>query len=255
MAPRWTSHRCPATSLSWLDVELPHGGVDAFGDDRLDRVGGFRHDGVEQVALGRGYTIEDVVGAAILVGRFADPDADAEIVLCLEVLGDAPQPVVPRQPAAGLQLEHSRLEVELVVHDDDLPWLVDLVTPHQRRDRLARVVHERDREGQHDPLRIDARTETGFADEGVVTSGFQRRAVALGEQAHALLADVVTGAGVLLARVAESDHEPIERSAATGTPIEQAHVSGAAGDHSPVAASESPPAAAPSAPSAPSWPS
>src|SRR6187399_2555969 len=48
--------------------------------------------------------------------------------------------------------------------------------------------------------------------------------MALGEQPYAFLADVVAGAGVLLARIAEPDDEPIERSAATGTPIEQAHV-------------------------------
>ena len=121
---------------------------------------------------------------------------------------------MPGQPTARLEPEHAGVEVELVVHDDDLPGLVDLVTAHQRRDRLTRLVHVRDRKGEHDTLDVGAGSEPGLTDQGVVAAGLERRVVALGQQANALLADVVAGAGVLLAGVAETDDEPIERGAA-----------------------------------------
>ena len=53
--------------------------------------------------------------------------------------------------------------------------------------------------------------------------GLELGGVPLGQQTHALLADVVARAGVLLAGVAEPEHEPIERGALAGTPIEEAH--------------------------------
>ena len=46
-----------------------------------------------------------------------------------------------------------------------------------------------------------------LGDQRVVAAGFQRGAVARGDQPDGLLADVVAGAGVLLAGVAEPDDE------------------------------------------------
>jgi hypothetical protein len=59
-------------------------------------------------------------GAVLLARRLAHADADPEVVLGLEVLGDAAQAVVAGEAAAGLDLHDARFEVELVVDDDDV---------------------------------------------------------------------------------------------------------------------------------------
>ena len=61
------------------------------------------------------------------------------------------------------------------------------------------VVHERDRERQHHPV-FAVPLETGLGHEGVVAAGLQLAAVPFGEQADALLADVVASPRVLLTR-------------------------------------------------------
>ena len=61
---------------------------------------------------------------------------------------------------------------------------------------------------------ISADAEAALGDQGVVPAGLERVATPAGQLGHDLLADVVPGAGVLLARVAQSDDQPVERGLA-----------------------------------------
>ena len=49
-------------------------------------------------------------------------------------------------------LEVARRQIQLVLHDDELLRRLDPVPPHEGADRLAGIVHERDRERQDDAL-------------------------------------------------------------------------------------------------------
>ena len=83
--------------------------------DQLDGVGGLFEGDVDLLPLGLGEPPQHVVGALALTGRLADPDADPDEVLGVQVGHDRLQPVVAGQPAAVLHLEAGQLEVHLVV--------------------------------------------------------------------------------------------------------------------------------------------
>src|SRR5207244_116108 len=85
-------------------VEAAHGGVDALGEDDLDRVRRLLDGHIELIPLGATRWSEDVVGSLTAAGRLADPDADpgeARVVdvgldrLEALVAGRAPAEVVP----------------------------------------------------------------------------------------------------------------------------------------------------------------
>ena len=99
---------------------------------------------------------------------------------------------------------------------------LDPVAAHQRADGLPRLVHERDRERQHDPFVAVGAREPGLGDQCVVAAALHRRATTFGEQPDCFLADVVARAGVLLARIAEPDDQPVVRLAFADAP-EQPH--------------------------------
>ena len=86
-----------------------------------------------------------------LTPGMADADAQAPVVAAAELGVDVLQAVVAGVRAAELELDLARHQVELVVDDEDLLRL-DLEEARQRRDRLAREVHERRRlEQPHRP--------------------------------------------------------------------------------------------------------
>ena len=101
-------------------VVAVHGGVDAVGDDALDRVGRLFDGDVHRLALALGDARQHVVGAALLRRRLADTDPHAHELVGVQVLFDRAQAVVAGEAAADLHPQHGRREVELVVHDHDL---------------------------------------------------------------------------------------------------------------------------------------
>src|SRR5690606_13797614 len=135
----------------------------------------------------------------------------------------------------------------------------DAVAPHQRGDGLAGQVHV----GHRDREREAPVTHPDLVGEGPLLRLPQRAPVAKGQHAHGLGPDVVPGAGVLLARVAQPDREEVGRGAAPlgrATPPAEHQPSSPPAAPSPPSAGASPPAAsaspagasAPSAASAPS---
>ena len=71
----------------------------------------------------------------------ADADAQPPVVAAAELGVDVAQAVVAGMTAALLELELAGFQVELVMRDQDLLGR-DLEETRQRRDRLARAVHE-----------------------------------------------------------------------------------------------------------------
>ena len=125
-----------------------HGGVDAVGRDALHGVRRRLHCDLELVAHGPGRAPQHVRGALVRARGLADPDADPEEVLRVQMRGDGAQAVVPGQAAPGLEAHRAGGQVQLVVHDDDVGRLVDPEPPRQRAHGYARVVHVRRRDGE-----------------------------------------------------------------------------------------------------------
>ena len=100
-------------------VEALLGGLEAFARDRLDCVCGFRD---QRLDVDLGVEVgEDVVRdrAAVASARSPDSDSQAKEVLRPERRRDRAQPVVAREAAAAPGLEPPRLEVDVVVDDEE----------------------------------------------------------------------------------------------------------------------------------------
>ena len=117
---------------------------------------------------------------------------------------------MPRQPTTGLHPNDAGLEVEFVVHDDDPLRIGEAEPLHQRGSGAARLVHERERHGEHDPGLPDAT----LGDRRIVLAGAHAVAEPSGQQAHRVLPDVVAGVLVPAARISETEDEPVEAAAA-----------------------------------------
>jgi len=108
----------------------------AVSRERLHRVGRTRHECV-YVLLGiepRQHVVGDrtVVAAA----GAADADPQAQEVLRAERLRQRAEPVVARKAAAGARLEATRLEIDVVM-DDQQRLRLDLEEPRRSGDRPA----------------------------------------------------------------------------------------------------------------------
>ena len=102
------------------------------GDDQLDGVGGHLGGHRQRLPLVPARTLQHVVGAGLAAGRLADPDPHPQVVAGVEVGVDGLEPVVPGRAPAGLHLDPSRGEVELVV-DHDQPLATVAAAPRRRR--------------------------------------------------------------------------------------------------------------------------
>ena len=175
--------------------------LEALGVQGLDGVGGAPHE-TPRIVVGSEVG-KDVVGgrATVAATRAADADAQAEEVLTAESLGDRAQAVVAGEPSAGARLQASRLEVDLVVHDEDRVR-VDLEELRSRADRAPRLVHVR--LGLQQRKLVLVEPQLG---ELTVELRAPRRAVSARELVDDHRADVVPVARVLTSGIAEADHE------------------------------------------------
>src|SRR6478609_3289315 len=179
-------------------------------DERFDGVGPVvEQEGQHVRALGLGEVLEDEVGGVLASRRPADPEADSEVVLGADRLGDGAQAVVPALTAALLEADDTGVDVELVV-DDDEAFGGDVVVLQEAGDRAPGDVHVGRRDGQDDLGAGDLQADLGDPGAGLVR--LERGAAAGGVTAGELLdghrADVVPVAGILRPRVAEPDDEP-----------------------------------------------
>src|SRR5581483_3023536 len=199
-------------------VEAPLGRLEPLGVERLHRLGRPRHD--RRDVLVRLEVGEDVIGevASVAAPGAADADPEAEEVPGAEVLRDRAQPVVPGEAAAAACLEPARLEVGVVVDDEDRVRL-EPVEAGGGADRAARLVHERLRLEQADPVVVDP--HEGEPARELLAPG---AAVAPGELVDDHVADVVAVARVLAARVAEPGDEQVERRGALASPPRRPHL-------------------------------
>src|SRR5581483_8405294 len=217
-------------------VEPALGGLEPLRVERLDGVRGARDDRLG--VLVRLEVREHPVGEVAPVAAPGPPDADAQAqeVRRAEMPRDRAQAVVPGEAAAPPRLEAARLEVALVVDDEDRAGL-ELEEVGGRPDRPARLVHVRLRLEQPDAVAVDA-----HLGEPARELAAEAGAVAPRELVHDHVADVVPVPGVLAPRVAEADDEQVERRGAFAPAPGQ--------PHQPSASVEPPSPAAPSAPSA-----
>src|SRR6476661_2502595 len=179
-------------------------------DERFDGVGPVvEKEGQHVRPLGLGEVLEDEVGGVLASRRPADPEADSEVVLGADRLGDGAQAVVPALTAALLEADDTGVDVELVV-DDDEAFGGDVVVLQEAGDRAPGDVHVGRRDGQDDLGAGDLQADLGDPGAGLVR--LERGAAAGGVTAGELLdghrADVVPVAGILRPRVAEPDDEP-----------------------------------------------
>src|SRR5688572_6479445 len=153
-----------------------------------------------RLVLGR-RLLQHVVGAFRAGGRLADAQAQAPVVVRAQALRDVPQAVVPGDAAALLDARDAGCEVELVVHHQDLFGL-ELEEACEHLHRLAAQVHERLR--QQEPgaggILADQRLELRVL--------AQHEAAGLREALDQPEPRVVPRALVLLARIAQADHQP-----------------------------------------------
>ncbi len=117
--------------------------------------------------------------------------------------------------AAGLQ--SSRLQIHLVVHDEDRVRL-ELEETHRRTDGPARLVHER--LGLQQP---DAMTVQSQLRELAGELPLPRRTVPARELLDDHPAHVVAVAGVLATGIPEADDEQLERRGSVASTPREAH--------------------------------
>src|SRR6478609_2041776 len=179
-------------------------------DERFDGVGPVvEQEGQHVRALGLGEVLEDEVGGVLASRRPSDPEADAEVVLRADRLGDGAQAVVPALTAALLEADDTGVDVELVV-DDDEAFGGDVVVLQEAGDRAPGDVHVGRRDGQDDLGAGDLQADLGDPGAGLVRleRGPAAGGVTAGELLDGHRADVVPVAGILRPRVAEPDDEP-----------------------------------------------
>src|ERR1700712_127324 len=195
--PTARANRRPGRWLRLVDAVLRR--LQALGEQGLDGVGGELQGHVQLAALGRGPPLEDVVGGVLASGGPADAEPHPQVVLRPERLRDRAQPVVPALAAAALEPDDAELEVQVVVHHDEV--LGRHREEAQRvRHGAAREVHVPaglgpDRPGPGQPPLGHVRPR--LAVRGEATAG------APGEHVGDREPDVVPGAVVLRPRVAQ----------------------------------------------------
>src|SRR5205814_4649373 len=116
--------------LEPFGVEL----LDGVGSPRDERVGVFVRSEIREHVIGR--------LTRIPAPRAADADAQAQELRSLEMCGDRAKPVVARQATTAASLQASRLEIDLVVDDEDRVGL-ELEEAGCRTHGSTRLVHER----------------------------------------------------------------------------------------------------------------
>src|SRR5215208_7048768 len=122
--------------------------------------------------------------------------------------GNRPQTVVPGETAAFARLQAARLQIDLIVHDEDRIRL-ELEEARGRTDGPAGVVHERLRLEQPDAMTVEP-----HLGELPGELSLPRDAVPARQFLDHHPADVVAVAGIFAAGIAEADDEEVERRGA-----------------------------------------
>src|SRR5438445_3808406 len=137
------------------------------------------------------------------------------------MLLQALQAVVAGEPTTLPIADVAEWQVDLVVdHDDPVERHLELAACWTGR--AARFVHIRLGQQHRDARPSDA--GTALAQEAREDLPRLREVPARGELVRNLESDVVPCAGVLRARVAQTDDEEVDRSRRPGAPAKQAHV-------------------------------
>ena len=152
--------------------------------------------------LGRSVGRKHPVGQIPALRRAARAHADARKIVAAEQIDDRAHPVVRAGAPLGTKADMPRLQIDVVVHHDQVIRL-DLVPVHQLDHALAGQVHERLRLSQHDALAADAPLrQLRLALE--LVKGQPQPA---GQQLHHVKPHVMAGAGVFVARIAQPHND------------------------------------------------
>src|SRR5919109_5098063 len=189
---------------------------EAVARHRLDGVGGPLDERVDIDLLLE--VVEDVVGDAAPVPTSGPTDADsqAQEVVRPDCLRDGPEAVVAGESAAEPRLEASGLEIDVVVHDEQVAG-IDLEEAPRRGDRPARLIHVRLRLQERDAQIVEPRL--GQLARELPSEG---PAVAPRQLVDDEPADVVARALLVAAGVAPGWGEAVERRGALA-PTQQSH--------------------------------
>src|SRR5438270_5198948 len=190
------------TSVVGGTVEDVHGGLQALpddGDDGVGRPGDHPGDALPLVAV---EGLEDVVGGVHPLGWAADPDPHSDEAVGLPGVDEVPHPPLAAGAAAAAQAQPAEGEVEVVVDDDDV-LRRDPELRGEVASGAATEVHVGRRPGEHHVEAVDR----ALADLRRALAALPPEAAAPLELGDGPPADVVPGARVLAAGVAEPDHQ------------------------------------------------
>ena len=153
------------------------------------------------VAVGAGEIVQHVGRHQVLVAGVADADPDP-VVVGPEMLVQRAQTVVPGVPAALLEPQLARDQVQLVVEHPDV-LRRDLEVAHRLANRLARQVHEGLRLDQQHPVGAKA----PLRHPGLELAPPGAEAMRPGDRVEGHEADVVAMVGVTCARISQPDEK------------------------------------------------
>ena len=141
---------------------------------------------------------EHPVGQIPALRRMPRAHADARKIVAAKQIDDRAHAVVRAGAALGAEADVPRLQIDVVIHHDQVIRL-DLVPVHQLDNALAGQVHERLRLSQHDALAADAPLRQLCLALELVKGQPQPA----GQQLQHIKAHIMAGAGVFVARIAQ----------------------------------------------------
>src|ERR1035437_171203 len=194
--------RSVASSVVRGTVVLGHGAAETVAHHRQDSSGGARQPRRETLALLSGERLEHVVHHAIALDRSRDADAHAHEILGAQRIGDGEHALLSGRAAAAFEPQSAERQVDVIVDDDEILGR-DAVLAQQVHRRAPREVHVRLRPRGDDVVGLD----DPLANPGRALAALAPEAAARLQLVEAHPAEVVPGARVLTAGVAEADHQ------------------------------------------------
>jgi hypothetical protein len=186
-------------------VEVVHHAVDVFGQKSGQNIGRTFNLDVELDPIGLPRAPQYKIGHGLTTRRAANPDAQAEKVLCVKVLLHRLETIVTSQAPANLQLRGADLKIELIVDDEQVLYIGDAIPLHKIANAPSGIVHEGLREGSDNQLRFDSK----FGHTSRLLRRFQGCAMASRKELNNAGADIMASAVVLIARVPETNDEKV----------------------------------------------
>ena len=172
-------------------------------DENLDDVGSILAEKIDVVPFFLGEPLQHERGGIHPAGRTANSTFESPEGFVAERADDRSNAVVAARPTPILDAQLGEGQIDVVVHNEQ-PIQGDSEVADQWGDRLARLVHERERSRQYGAVPVEI-------DLGLLGADSRRlletRLMAFGKRGNHVCAEVVPRVLVTLARVAQPDNE------------------------------------------------